>query len=48
MHVVGHSLGGLIARYHVQRQGGDRRVESLVTLGTPHEGRCSRTSSPPR
>jgi pimeloyl-ACP methyl ester carboxylesterase len=38
VHVVGHSLGGLIARYHVQRQGGDRRVGSLVTLGTPHEG----------
>ena len=38
VHVVGHSLGGLIARYFVQRQGGDRRVESLVTLGTPHEG----------
>jgi pimeloyl-ACP methyl ester carboxylesterase len=38
VHVVGHSLGGLIARYHVQRQGGDRRVESLVTLGTPHSG----------
>jgi pimeloyl-ACP methyl ester carboxylesterase len=38
IHVVGHSLGGLIARYHVQKQGGDRRVESLVTLGTPHQG----------
>jgi pimeloyl-ACP methyl ester carboxylesterase len=38
VHVVGHSLGGLIARYHVQRQGGDARVESLVTLGTPHSG----------
>lgn len=38
VHVVGHSLGGLIARYHVQRQGGDRRVASLVTLGTPHHG----------
>lgn len=38
VHVVGHSLGGLIARFHVQRQGGDRRVESLVTLGTPHGG----------
>ncbi len=38
VHVVGHSLGGLIARYHVQRQGGDQRVESLVTLGTPHQG----------
>jgi pimeloyl-ACP methyl ester carboxylesterase len=38
VHVVGHSLGGLIARYHVQKQGGDRRVESLVTLGAPHQG----------
>jgi pimeloyl-ACP methyl ester carboxylesterase len=38
VHVVGHSLGGLIARFHVQRQDGDRRVESLVTLGTPHHG----------
>ncbi|NEK86166.1 alpha/beta fold hydrolase [Blastococcus saxobsidens] len=38
VHVVGHSLGGLIARYHVQRQGGDERVDSLITLGTPHQG----------
>ncbi|SDX51147.1 Alpha/beta hydrolase family protein [Modestobacter sp. DSM 44400] len=38
VHVVGHSLGGLVARYLVQRLGGDRRVESLVTLGTPHGG----------
>ncbi|MEU7280277.1 alpha/beta fold hydrolase [Streptomyces sp. NPDC045431] len=36
--VVGHSLGGLIARYYVQRLGGDRRVRTLVTLGTPHAG----------
>jgi len=38
VHVVGHSLGGLVARYLVQRLGGDHRVESLVTLGTPHGG----------
>jgi triacylglycerol lipase len=38
VHVVGHSLGGLVARYLVQRLDGDRRVESLVTLGTPHGG----------
>ncbi|MCK8677213.1 alpha/beta fold hydrolase [Streptomyces lichenis] len=36
--LVGHSLGGLIARYYVQRLGGDRRVRTLVTLGTPHSG----------
>jgi triacylglycerol esterase/lipase EstA (alpha/beta hydrolase family) len=35
VHVVGHSLGGLLARYYIQRLGGDRRVQSLVTLGTP-------------
>jgi hypothetical protein len=38
IHVVGHSLGGLIARYYVQRLGGDARVHTLVTLGTPHRG----------
>jgi triacylglycerol lipase len=38
VHVVGHSLGGLVARYYVQRLGGDSRVHTLVTLGTPHHG----------
>ncbi|MFE9570089.1 esterase/lipase family protein [Streptomyces sp. NPDC006692] len=36
--IVGHSLGGLIARYYVQCLGGDRRVRTLVTLATPHSG----------
>ncbi|WP_078888366.1 alpha/beta fold hydrolase [Streptomyces sclerotialus] len=36
--MVGHSLGGLIARYYVQRLGGDARIRTLVTLGTPHGG----------
>jgi triacylglycerol lipase len=36
--VIGHSLGGLIARYYVQRLAGDRHVHTLVTLGTPHQG----------
>ena len=38
VHVVGHSLGGLVARYYVQQLGGDARVHTLVTLGTPHQG----------
>ncbi|WP_447004428.1 esterase/lipase family protein [Saccharothrix isguenensis] len=38
VHIVGHSLGGLIARYYVQRLRGDARVRTLVTLGTPHGG----------
>lgn len=36
--IVGHSLGGLIARYYVQCLGGDLRVRTLITLGTPHSG----------
>ncbi len=38
IHIVGHSMGGLIARYYVQRMGGDSRVHTVVTMGTPHEG----------
>ncbi len=38
VHVVGHSLGGLLARYYVQKLGGDRYVHTLVTMGTPHQG----------
>lgn len=37
-HIIGHSKGGLIARTYVQHFGGDRRVKSVVTLGTPHHG----------
>jgi pimeloyl-ACP methyl ester carboxylesterase len=36
--IVGHSLGGLVARYYVQCLGGDARVRTLVTMGTPHAG----------
>jgi predicted esterase len=36
--LVGHSLGGIIARYYVQCLGGDARVGTLVTLGSPHAG----------
>ena len=38
IHVIGHSMGGLIARYYVTRLGGDAHVHTLVTLGTPHHG----------
>jgi pimeloyl-ACP methyl ester carboxylesterase len=48
IHVVGHSLGGLIARYYVTRLGGDERVHTLVTLGTPHGGTYSAYALPSR
>ncbi len=38
IHVVAHSMGGIVARYYVQRLGGDERVHTLVTLGSPHAG----------
>lgn len=36
--IIGHSKGGLIARYYVKRLGGDARVRNLITLGSPHNG----------
>lgn len=38
VHIVGHSMGGVVARYYVQKLGGDARVHTLVTLGSPHAG----------
>ena len=38
LHLVGHSLGGVLSRWYVQELGGDRRVDTAVTLGSPHEG----------
>ena len=43
IHIIGHSLGGLIARYYVTRLGGDARVHTLITLGTPHRAATPRT-----
>lgn len=38
VHVVGHSLGGLDARYAIAKLGMEERVLSLTTIGTPHRG----------
>ena len=38
IHIVAHSLGGLIARQWLQVHGGRARAASLVTLSTPHHG----------
>ena len=48
VHVIGHSLGGLIARYYVQRLGGDARVHTLCTLGSPHAGTSAARFVPQR
>lgn len=36
--LVGHSMGGMIARNYVQNRGGAAYVDRLVTLGSPHHG----------
>ncbi|MEB3279118.1 MAG: triacylglycerol lipase [Lyngbya sp.] len=36
--LVGFSMGGLVSRYYVQRLGGIKRVQRLVTISSPHNG----------
>lgn len=38
VHLIGHSLGGLVARYAVQRLGLDQVARSVTTVATPHRG----------
>ena len=38
VHVVGHSLGGVIARWYLEQLGGHKTVDTCVTIGTPHHG----------
>ena len=33
-----HSMGGLVARWYIQREGGAEVTRKLITLGTPHRG----------
>ena len=36
--LVGHSMGGLIARFYIDRLGGADKVDVCVTVGSPHHG----------
>lgn len=38
VHLVGHNVGGIVARYYVQVLGGDESVATVVTVGTAHAG----------
>lgn len=38
VHLVGHSLGGVVSRWFVQELGGADWVESVVTVASPHRG----------
>jgi hypothetical protein len=36
--VVAHSMGGLVSRWFIEREGGNRVVRRLIMLGTPNGG----------
>jgi pimeloyl-ACP methyl ester carboxylesterase len=36
--IIGHSMGGVVARYYLAFGGGDAAIHQLVTLGSPHAG----------
>jgi pimeloyl-ACP methyl ester carboxylesterase len=38
VHLIGHSLGGLVARWYVQELGGHARVAQTISLGSPFGG----------
>jgi len=38
VHLVGHSLGGLLIRYYVTQLGGHAQVDTAITIGSPHGG----------
>jgi triacylglycerol esterase/lipase EstA (alpha/beta hydrolase family) len=38
VHVVGHSLGGVIVRWFLQELEGHKVIDTCVTIGTPHFG----------
>ncbi len=38
VHIVGHSMGGVLLRYFVQELGGHRVVDTAITIASPHEG----------
>jgi triacylglycerol lipase len=36
--LVGFSMGGIVTRYYIQRLGGIKRVQRLITIASPHYG----------
>ena len=38
IHLVGHSLGGIVSRWYVQEMGGDARVAQTIPIATPFGG----------
>jgi len=48
VHLVGHSLGGLLIRWYVQEIGGDSNVDTAITVASPHDGTVAALVAPGR
>jgi triacylglycerol esterase/lipase EstA (alpha/beta hydrolase family) len=44
--IVAHSLGGVVARYYIERLGGEAAVERVITIGSPHHGSATGRLAP--
>ncbi|NMG20879.1 caspase family protein [Brasilonema bromeliae] len=38
LHIIAHSMGGLVSRWFIEREGGNKVVQHLFMLGTPNAG----------
>lgn len=38
LHIIAHSMGGLVSRWFIERDGGNKVVQHLIMLGTPNAG----------
>ncbi|HRK27412.1 MAG TPA: caspase family protein [Chitinophagales bacterium] len=38
VHLVAHSMGGLVSRWMIEKEGGNNIIQHLVMLGTPNNG----------
>jgi pimeloyl-ACP methyl ester carboxylesterase len=43
--LIGHSMGGLVARYYLECLGGHEHCRALFTFGTPHRGSLNALNS---
>ena len=38
LHIIAHSMGGLVSRWFIEQEGGNQMVGHLIMLGTPNAG----------
>ena len=48
VHVVGHSLGGIVLRWYVQEMEGHANIATAITIASPHRGTLAAKAVPGR